>query len=165
MKIEIDLNEILQDEYGPTENLAESIRRQIVDSISNEVKKGVQARITEETQRVINEELQVQLRDKMPNIVDDILTAPYTIIGTYGQKGETTNFRDELIKAIHTQMKYAKTQYSSDTNAFTKAVDTVVAENMKKFQTEFNALVKDTFTRDAFNYATTEMRKRLGLDK
>lgn len=165
MKIEIDLNEILQDEYGPTENLAESIRRQIIDSISGEVKKDISKRVSEETQRVINEELQGQLRDRMPEIIDDILTAPYTIVGTYGQKGETTNFRDELVKAIHTQMKYAKTNYSSDTNAFTKAVDALVAENMKKFQTEFNAMVKDTFTRDAFNYATTEMRKRLGLDK
>jgi hypothetical protein len=165
MKIEIDLNEILQDEYGPTENLAESIRRQIIDSIAGEVKKGIQTRITEETQRVINEELQVQVRDRMPEIVDDILTAPYTIVGLYGQKGETTNFRDELIKAIHSQMKYAKTAYASDANAFTKAVDAIVAENMKKFQTEFNFLVKDTFTRDALNYATTEMRKRLGLDK
>jgi hypothetical protein len=53
MKIEIDLNDILGDEWG-TETLADSVRRQVVEKLTQTVKEGVAKKIDHEVSRVIN---------------------------------------------------------------------------------------------------------------
>ncbi len=56
MKIEIDLNEILSDEYG-SESLNDSIRRQVIDKLHNDVKAGIGKKIDTEISLAINSEI------------------------------------------------------------------------------------------------------------
>src|ERR1700735_2433418 len=105
MKIEIDLNNILGDEYG-TETLQESVRRQVVESLAETMKKGILKKIDEETSRIMNEQLQEVLKAHMPDLVNDVMNAEYTPISRYGEKSGPTTFRAELIKSVVGNMKY-----------------------------------------------------------
>jgi hypothetical protein len=162
MKIEIDLNDILGDEYG-SETLKESIQRQVIDNTSKLISDGIRKRIDEETTRILNDELKKVLIEWMPTLVEDVMNGEYTPVSRYGERHQPTTFRNELVKAIGGEMVYKKTTYDSDKNAFTKAVDAVISENVKQYQVEFNKLVKDSFTKDALAYAVTELKKRLGV--
>ncbi len=164
MKIEIDLNEILGDEYGSTETLQESIQRQIIESLTKKIQDGVKKQVDNEVSRVITEEIAVAVKSQMPEIVSNLMNAEYLAVDRWGDStNKTTTFRAELVKAIHEQMVYKRTQYESDKNTFTKAVDSVIQENMKSFQTEFNKLVTDEFSKGAMEYARTTLAKKLGL--
>jgi hypothetical protein len=123
MKIEIGPNDILGDEYG-TETLQESVRRQVIENLTRTIKGGIGKKIDIEVARILNEELQKVITEKMPAIVDDVLSAEYIPVDRWGgSKGTPTTFRAELVKAINEQMQYKPARYDSDKNAFTRAVD------------------------------------------
>lgn len=163
MKIEIDLNDIMGDESG-VETLADSVRRQVIEKLSREVKEGIGRKIDSELSQVIGSTIRQAMESLMPSTIENLMEAEYKPVDRYGDRcKENTTFRKELVKTIHEQMVYKKTNYDSDKNAFTKAVDAVIAENVKHFQTEFNTLVNSQFTHSCFVYAQTELQKKLGI--
>ena len=164
MKLEIDLNDIMNDEYGnASETLQESIRRQVVDAIAKPLQQQIKDRINEETSRILNEQLQAVLAAEMPAIVADVMNSEFTPVDRYGQRSQPTTFRTELIAAIHKNMKYEKRQFSSDNNAFTEAVDGLVEAKIATFKADFDKSVNATFTAAALEYAAEAVRKRLGI--
>lgn len=167
MKIEIDLNDILGGgEYGePAETLQDSIRRQVIDAIVKSTSDGIKRKINEETSRVINEALQAAVQEQMPALLADLMNAEYVPVDRYGSRAAPTTFRNEMIKAIQEQMVYKKTSFSSDASAFTKAVDSVISENVNAFKVEFGKQVNSQFVAQAMQYAASEMSKRLGITK
>lgn len=163
MKIEIDLNEILGDESG-VETLADSVRRQVTDKLAREIKENIGKQIDRELSQTINDTIKEQLIKFMPDTIAELMNAEYVCVDRYGDRQKTpTTFRKELVKAIHEQMVYKKTSYQNDANAFTKAVDSVVEENVKDFKNNFNTLVSNLFTQQCFDYAKTELAKKLGV--
>ncbi len=163
MKIEIDLNDILGDEYG-AETLQESVRRQVIDSVSATVKKGVGDRIDKAVSETISQNLNIYLQKELPALCASIMEAEYTPISDYGSKGEPTTLRKSLLKTITSSMVYKPTTYSSDKNAFTKAVDAVVESQLAIFKADFNKTVDATFTAAAMQYATHTLKKKLGIE-
>lgn len=167
MKVEIDLNDILGDENG-AETLQDSVRRQVIHSLENTIRAGVSKRIEQETARVINDCLQSAVVERMPEIVDQVLNGEYTPIDRYGNSaGKVTTFRQELRASILEQMQYkpSRSGYSSERNAFTKAVDDLVSTQVGEFKTTFNKMVDAEFTKEALNHATTKLTERLGIKK
>jgi hypothetical protein len=165
MKIEIDLNDILGDEYG-AETLQESVRRQVVANLTEAIKTGIQHRINQQTDAILNETLRDALKDKMPALLDDVMNAEYQPIDQYGRKTEKTSFRAQLIAAVAKECTYnPQVRYESDANAFTKSVRAIIADQMAAFKKEFDAQITDQFKRDAVSYAVAELSKRLGLTK
>ena len=162
MKFEIDLNDILGDEYG-AETLEQSIRRQVVDNITEFVQKGAKSKINEEVNIAINKAIQDTLEEHMPSIIDDIINVEFTPIDRYGSKSEPTSFRAQLIKSIHETMTYKNCNYASDKNVFTKAVDEVINEQMKIIQSEYKKTVDDTIGKKAFELAISTLKTKLGL--
>jgi hypothetical protein len=162
MKIEIDLNDILGDESG-AETLQDSVRRQVVDSVTETVKNGIGKRIDDAVAKTISAGIKEYLTGEMPNLLANIMDAEYVPVDRYGDRAKTTTFRKELVKSITENMKYAKTTYSSDKNAFTKAVDEVIEENVKLFKADFNKQVDAQFTAAAMQYATDALKKKLGI--
>ena len=162
MKIEIDLTEILHDDHGnPAESMAESIRRQVVETITRSAAKDVKALISERVSQTIDEALADALKERIPTIIDEVLNGTYTPIDSYGRRSEPTTFRTQIINTLQAQMVYKKASYDSDKNAFTRAVDEAVSTALKGFQKAFTEQVTAAYTRDAMAYAVEEMRKRL----
>jgi membrane-associated HD superfamily phosphohydrolase len=162
MKIEIDLDDILGDENG-TETLQESVRRQVITAVSANVKKGIGEKIDRAISETITNNIQTFLKDQMPLLLGDLMDAEYAPVGRYGDKEKPTSFRKQMLKTIEENMVYKKDNYSSDTNAFTRAVDDVIEQHMKLFKADFNKKVDADFTAAAMQYATEALKKKLGI--
>lgn len=162
MKIEIDLNDILGDENG-SETLQESVRRQVIESVARTTKEGIGRKIDEAVGETIKKGINDYLATEMPSLLANIMDAEFVTVDQWGSRGTTTSFRKELVKSITANMQYKKTQYSSDKNAFTKAVDEVIEENVKLFKDDFKKQVDAQFTAAAMQYATDVLKKKLGI--
>lgn len=166
MKIEIDLNDVLRDEYGDAnESIEESVRRQIIGRLTEDYRKRLFSRFDQELSDIMQSQMAEVMKTRMPEFIDDILNAEYTPVTTYGQRGEKTTFRAEIIKSIAANMKYEPKNYSSDENAFTRAVKSVVEHKTNEIKKEITAQVDTKFRQDALAFAVKQLSERLGLDK
>jgi len=163
MKIEIDLNDIFCDEGEPSRTLEENVRIEIIERLTGDMRKRIFIKIDEELSRVMNEQITLVMSEKMPEIIEDIMNVTYTPISNYGSKGEPTTFRNEIIKSVSANMVYAPKAYSSDENAFTKAVKSIVESKTKAIQEEITKNVDVKFKEDAIKFAVAKLSERLGL--
>ena len=164
MKIEIDLKDILFDEeYGP-ETMQESIRRQVVANIESTVIKGIGKKIDTEISKAIDEQIKKSLDEIRPNLITQILDAEYVSVDRYGDRSkEPTTFRKQLIKAVNENMGYKNSQYSSDRNPFTEAVNKVLEEQSKQFKKQFDELITKEYVTETKAYAVKVLKEKLGL--
>jgi hypothetical protein len=162
MKIEIDLNDILGDENG-AETLQDSVRRQVVEHVTQTIRKGVGEKIDAAVSQTISAGIKEYLDGEMPNLMANLMDSEYLPVDRYGDRNKPTTFRKELIRSITENMQYKKTNYSSDRNAFTKAVDEVIEENVKLFKADFSKQVNAQFTAAAMQYAVNTLKEKLGI--
>jgi len=162
MKFEIDLNDILSDEYG-AETIQESIKRQVIENLTKTVEKGLQKKINEEVSKIIQDGMADELKKIMPKLIDDLINSEFQPIDKWGTKSSVTTFRKELINSIHEQMTYKKENYSDRENVFTKAVNQVVSEEMKVIQANYKKQVDEVISKEAFNTAIKTLQTKLGL--
>lgn len=164
MKIEIDLNEILGDESG-VETLQESVRRQVIEKLSRQIQDGIGNRIDNKISEIINVTIKKSMEELTPSLIGDLMNAEYTPVDRWGSRkdGGPTTFRKELVRSINEEMIYKKASYESDKNTFTKAVDSVVLENVNKLKIGFDKLVNEMFTQACFDYAKNALQKKLGV--
>lgn len=166
MKIEIDLDDVFRDGDGnPEESLEQSIRRQVIDRLSGDMKKRMFDKIDAEMARIMNEQIAKLMTEKMPELLDDIMNVTYTPVSTFGQRGEPTTFRTEIVNSVAKNLVYQPKQYSSDENAFTKAVKSVVEQKTKAIQESIIKHVDEQFKQDAINFAVARLSERLGIKK
>jgi hypothetical protein len=162
MKIEIDLNDILGDEYG-AETLQESVRRQVIQNLTEQVSKGVKNKIDVEVSKVISETLQESIKAQMPALIDDLINTEYQPVTFYGDRKAKTTFRTELIKSIMEQMTYKRESYSDKENLFTKSVNAVISDQMKIIAADYKKTVDEFIGKQAFELAITTLKTKLGL--
>lgn len=162
MKIEIDLNDILGDEFG-SETLQESIKRQIVDHLINVSKAAVKDRINSEVAKAIDEEIKMAIKDQMPKIINDLINMEYYPTDKWGNRADPITFRNQLLKVLCAEMVYKTQRYESDRNEFTKAVDSIIQDAMKEFKELFKTNVDDIFFKEAVLYATENLKTKLGI--
>lgn len=160
MKMEIDLNDVFEDDYG-SETIQESVKRQVIDKVANVVIEGVGKLINSEVSKVLDDEIKKAVQIQMPKIVDDLMNKEYTPVSTYGHSDQPTTFKSELVKSVQEQAVYKKTNYNSDKNAFTKAVDDIVNENISEFKTDFRKLVDANYKEEALEYAVNLLKEKL----
>lgn len=164
MKIEIDLENIFRDENGdPEEGLEESIRRQVVGRLSEDYRKRLFDRFDIELGTIMRDQIQSVMAERMPGFVDDILDAEYVPVSNYGERKPATTFRAEIIESIAKNLKYEPKNYSSDENAFTRAVKSVVEAKTGEIKKALVSEIDGKFQKDAIAFAVTELSKRLGL--
>ncbi|MDE1971365.1 MAG: hypothetical protein KGI50_07370 [Patescibacteria group bacterium] len=164
MKIEIDLKDMLGDEYGNSESLAESVHRQVVDKLATTLKEGIENKINAEISILIQQQIKDVVSTQMPSLVDQLLNAEYRQVDRWGTvQKENTTVRKELVKAIQDQMQYSPKSYNSEKNIFTKSVDEAVAEHVKQFKKAYDATIIELLHKEAFEYAVNKMSEKLGL--
>lgn len=163
MKIEIDLKDILHDEEFGSETMAESIKRQVVDNIQKTLSKGITNKINEEVSNAIDEQIKKSLDEIRPNLIAEILDKEYVCVDRYGSRKEPTTFRNQLIKVVHEEMVYKKSNYSSDKNVFTKAVDGVLETQVLAFKKQFDEIITKEYVAETKAYAAKVLKEKLGL--
>lgn len=164
MKIEIDLKDILQDEYENSETLSQSIKRQVVESITANLAKGIERKIDEEVSKAIDEQIKKSLDEIRPNLITQILDEEYTVVDRYGSRSkEKTTFRNQLIKVVTEEFVYKKSSYNSDKNPFTRAVDEVLEMQAKAFKKQFDELISANYVAETKAYAVKVLKEKLGF--
>jgi len=164
MKLEIDLDDIFRDEDGPGESLQESVRRQVISRLTDDYRKRLFQKFDTELTTIMQTQIAEVMATQMPDMIGDIMNATYTPVSSYGQRSEPTTFRAEIIKSIAANMKYEPKNYSSEENAFTKAVKSVVELKTGEIKKEITAQVDTQFRKDALAFAVKQLSDRLGLN-
>lgn len=160
MKIEIDLQDVLQNEFGSMESFGESIQRQVVNTLQEGIKKQVNCEIS----RVIHEQIEQAIAVQMPTIINDLLNMEYVKVDKWGSVcDKPTTFRKELVDTIVGELVYNKKSYQTEQSVFTNAVDDVVRAKVAEFKKEYNSLVDKMFCQECFDYAVSKMKQKLGL--
>ena len=158
MKIEIDLREILTDEFGNNENLAETIKSEIVKNLSDTLSKGINDKITKEVAKLIDDEIKRVVSCQMPSLLSELIDKEYTIYDRWGAKGTTTTIRKELISTLTSQMVYKSARYDSDKNYFAKNADSIMSDKMDLFKEQFDTKVNEVFVKEALEYASAKIK-------
>lgn len=160
MKIEIDLNDILGDEFG-AETIQESVRRQVIDSLKHEIRQGIKGKIDTEIQEVIKSEVIDQVKRIAPDLLEGLLDLEYQPVTSWGSResGPTT-MRREFVKQMQKEFVYKKANYDSDKNAFTRSIDDTLKLLLEQFKKEFNVKVDEQFLVDAHEYAFKKIKER-----
>jgi len=164
MKIELDLSDILGNEYGDVETLASSIVRQIADTLSKRLETGILKKVDEEISERLDAAISEAVCAKMPDIINDVLTTEYQPVSQYGDKKEKTTFRAELVRTITTELVYKPTRYEQDKNMFTKTIDGVMAEKLKELSIELKTQITTDFAKKALEESVKTLKKSLGLE-
>lgn len=159
MKIEVDLNELLGDEYGNQENIADSICRQISSDLRNTLSTKIDKEIEKTVQAVLAEKLSAIIE----KTAEEMLDAKYVPVSEYGKKEEETCLRDAILKSVTGQMVYKRASYDSDKNTFTRAVDGAVQAAVKSFEDDFKKEVTDKFRDDAIKSALETLNKKFSV--
>jgi hypothetical protein len=162
-KITIDLNDLLGDEDGAYESLGESIKRQVVDKLSRDLKAEIKKEVEISIQNFLQDEVLKESEKLLPTLMEECLNAEYRPVDSWGSKGKLTTFKEELVKSIGSGMVYKKCQWDSDKNAFSKIVDSIIVENIKSFKEVYDKQVNQTFINDAFDYATKQLKEKLKI--
>ena len=165
MKIEIDLNDILGDEYG-TETIQESVKRQVVEKLKSGIEQRVIKEIELEVSRKIDQEISKVLESKIPGLFDNLLEEEFTPVGRYGDREKPTTIRKRFTEKLIEECKYEKngnSGYTDNRNYFSKAVDSLVQSKVDDFKKEFNSLVDSKFKEDSLKYAVTKLKEAVGL--
>jgi hypothetical protein len=162
MKIEIDLNDILGDEYG-SETLNESIKRQVIENLTTKLNSNILSKVNEEVNTQVSEAVRTAVAERMQDIVDNVLEAKYIPVSSYGKKEPETCFRDSLVNEIKNQMTYKHATYASDKNVFTRSVDDIVATQMKLISKNFQDQCNTDIAKQAFTEAVNLLKIKLGI--
>ena len=166
MKIEVNLEDIFRDDDGnPEESIEECIHRQITDRLTGDLRKRLFDRIDNELGKAMAKMVEKVVAEKGDSIINNILEAKYTPVSDFGQRGSETTFRDSIVKAVSSQIVYKPANYSSDENAFTRAVKSIVENQTDAVKAAITAQVDTKFKEDAIKFAVSELSKRLGLSK
>jgi hypothetical protein len=161
MKIEINLNDIMGDEYGDVESLAESIRRQITKSLSEKISEGIKKRVEEEVEKILEIEIKQVAKKKCEEITNSLIDEEYTPTDNYGRIKEKTTMRNQFIKTLVDEMQYKRTGYDSEKNYFTRAVDDLTKQELSKFQKEYTSIVNQNLLSEAMEYALKKLNEKV----
>ena len=155
MQITINTAELLGDET--------TIRDEVIEQISNALLLRLRETVTEQVTNIIQEQLTQQVKFVISDLVNLHLDTEITVTDRYGSKEESYTIRNKIASLVAGQLVYKKSNYSSDRNAFTSAVDELVNRELKKFQTEFNSMVTKDLLKLCLDEATTKLKLACGV--
>ena len=160
MKIEIEIDDKLfnsEGEENPSWN--DQIRAAVVQELVNRMT----PQITHSWQIDINcilTDFTWKLSNKLvPELTNDILDSEYAVTTIPGLPPKMTTFRKELLKTIGENLVYKKANTLAEKNAFTRAVDGVVAESIKQFRVEFDDAANTKFRTEVVDYVLNSLTK------
>lgn len=160
MKIDLDLNDIFDEEGDVEDSIKERIIQSITSRIYAKIDRDVSSRVDEILRKGIKEKLDYNLSVLIPDLMD----YEFQQVNRYGDKvGEPTTVKDQILKALQSELTFTNARYESDNNAVTKCLHRIIEEQMKGFKVQFDKEVNAMFVKEAMDYATQQVKKKLGI--
>ena len=155
MQITINTADLLGDET--------TIRDEVIEQISNALLLNLRKTVAEQVTNIIQDQLVQQVKFVISDLVNLHLDTEITVTDRYGSEEESYTIRNKIASLIAGQLVYKKSNYSSERNAFTGAIDELVNRELKKFQNEFNSMVTKDLLNLCLNEATTKLKLACGV--
>ena len=155
MQITINTADILGDESS----IRDEVIEQIADALKIEIRRSADKIIKEELEKA----LVVTIKERVASIVDMHLDTEYTETDEYGRCGKSSTVRNRIAEGLSRQCTFKKANYSSDQNAFTRAVMDTVEQEMKKFRAEYTSLVNKMLIQQCMEEAAAKLRAACGI--
>lgn len=162
MKIDLDLDEILDE----GENVDDSIKERIIQTITNRIYAKIERDVSNIVDKLVHtgakEKIESWLAEAIPNLMD----YEFEETGCYGNKvGKKTTVRDRILQALQYECVYkeARSGYSSDNNAFTTAMKNIISTQLKEYYPKFDKEINAMFVKEALEYAVKKVQEKLGI--
>lgn len=162
MKIDLDLDEI----FDEGENVDDSIKERIIQTITNRVYQKIERDVSRTVDELVKTGVKQKIDCWLTEAIPVLMDYEFQQTDMYGAtRGEKTTVRNRILQALQTECIYcdARGGYSSDQNAFTNAIKSIVAEQMKKYTPQLDKEVNAMFTKEAMDYAQTKLKEKLGI--
>lgn len=162
MKIDLDLEEIFNEE-GSVED---SIKERIVQAITQRISAKVEKTIAQTVDSLLKEGVKEQVSGFLSKLIPDLMNYEFQETSRYGEtKEEKTTVKNKILKILQNECVYkaARSGYSNEQNAFTSAMQNIIAEQMKLYKPQFDKEINALFVKEAMDYAQESLKKRLGI--
>lgn len=163
MKIDIDLSEIFEEgEEGPVK---ESIKDEIINAVVNLIYGKLDRTFTDKFNELLNRQIDERLKEALDTIIPQLMDYEFTETARYGASEKKTTVKNRILKALESECEYreARSGYSGDNNAFTKAIRNIIAAQMKEYKPKFDQEVNALFVKEALEYAVGKVKEKLGI--
>jgi DNA-binding protein Fis len=158
MEFKINIEEINKDE---------SLRQSIIDEVSEMLREDMATSVQKEVNKMINVELEKQIKDRVKARVDmillDAIDTEFTPVDQWGKPDKPTTIREKVVDTFKKQTVFSQTRYDSDKNAFTKVLESIISEEVKKACGEYNKIIDGQFLKDVHEHAMVKLKQRLGV--
>ena len=155
MQITINTADILGDET--------TIRDEVIDQVSKALISEMRHRADKLITETFEKALVGTIREKVKEIVEVHLDAPFIPKDEYGRHQEETTVRNQLAKVLRQECTFKSQNYRSDMNAFSKAVMETVEKEVSQFKKEFNSMVSTTLIQQCMTEAAAKLKAACGI--
>ena len=162
MKIDIDLSEIFDEESGDVDA---SVKDVIISTVTQKIYAKIEKSITGKLDDILSKGIKEKLDSLLAELIPSLMDYEFQETAQYGASKERTTVKNRILRALQSQCEYqnARQGYSSDHNAFTNAINNIVAAQMKLYKPQFDKEVNAIFVKEAMEYAQKSIREKLGI--
>lgn len=154
--MELNMNAIQEKVVkGVTDELEEWMVNDLDEYAKKQIDAVINSKITNSIEQLIKE--------KMDSVIEQHLDTEFYTVGSYGAKQGPFTLRNKIGELIKEQCEYKPKSWSNEENAFTRAIRDTADKKLLSFKNEFNKVVENQFIKDAFDYATNQLKKRMQI--
>lgn len=155
MQITINTSDILGNEM--------TIRDEVIDQVSSALLTDLRTKAKEKLGEMLDNCLRESISAVTKEAISIHIDTEFTDFDQYGRPGKTASVRDRIADYVQQQCTFKKSQYPSDRNHFTNAVQETVEQEMRKFKSEFTSLITRQVVEQSMEMAVATLKASLGI--
>lgn len=158
MKVELNTEELFCHDGQSAEDF---IRDAVIEHLANRYYEGMEGQVKSKLEDVLVKTIEKKVGELLEPIKANFLDHEFVETTSWGENKTTWTVRNRILHEIEKNCVFKNTNYSSDRNAFTKAIFEATQEQMNQFKTEWVKQVDAKFMQEALEHAAKELKRRL----
>ena len=157
MQITINTSDILGDET--------TIREEVISQVAHALTTSMRTQAKEALALALDQSLKDTVSAVVAEAAAISVDTEFTDVDSYGRAGKTATLRTRIADHVQAQCVFKQTTYSSDSNAFTKTINELVSQEVRKFKADFTSLISKQVIEQSMNMAVETLRRSLGINE
>ena len=161
MKIEVNLTGVFDEETG---EVSEAVKGAIIQEATDRIYEKIDRCTDRKLDELISKGIVGRVNAHLDALIPSLMDYEFQETARYGAtEGEQTTVKNRILKYLGDVCVFKERNYSSDRNAFTEAMKSIIESQMKLYKPEFDKQVNAMFVKEAMDYAVQAIRKKLGV--
>jgi len=161
MKIEINMSEIFEDEYGNV--LSKDLADRIQDAIIEKAQDTIDKIVRKQFQESVAADVKPIVENAIEKLIVEMLDEKFVPTDRWGSKEDDITLRDIIRKDISHTLQWKDGNYDSDKSPYTKVIKKLVEEKLKEFAREYTKTVDEQFIAECMEFAVKKLKSRMGI--